>query len=123
MTEKTAPASPAAPPAPLPGLPPRQALTANDVLIRFVWWLIVVAFLCSLYLPGVLFREDKYWLPLFTKWMALALFALSVDPVWGYTGLLSLGQGLYFGIGAYLMAWYLNLRSAAREAQDGVPGV
>src|SRR5947209_1463766 len=123
MTEKTAPAPPAAAPPALSPLPPRPGLTAGSLLYRFAFWLFVVVFLAALYLPGFRFDDDKYWLPLFTKWMALALFALSVDLVWGYTGLLSLGQGLYFGIGAYLMAYYLDFHLYARNAADGVPGV
>src|SRR5437764_1368652 len=48
--------------------------------------------------------------------MALALFALSVDLVWGYTGLLSLGQGLYFGLGVYMVGYSLQLQKAAQLA-------
>ena len=73
-------------------------------------------FIAALFLPALLFADDRYWLPLFSRYMALALFALSVDLVWGYTGLLSLGQGLYFGLGAYMMGYSLKLRSAAAAA-------
>ena len=76
----------------------------------------LVLFIAALFLPALLFGEDRYWLPLFSRYMALALFALSVDLVWGYTGLLSLGQGLYFGLGAYMMGFCLKLRSAAAAA-------
>lgn len=79
-------------------------------------WLGVLAFLSVLFIPGVVLAHDRYWLPLFTRYMALALFAMSVDLIWGYTGLLSLGQGLYFGIGAYCVGYSLKLRSAALEA-------
>ena len=48
--------------------------------------------------------------------MALALFAVSLDLVWGYTGLLSLGHGLYFGMGAYIVGYSLKLQKAAFEA-------
>src|SRR5262245_63803922 len=72
--------------------------------------------LLGLLLPRYLLGDDKYWLPLFTRYMALAIFALSVDLIWGYTGLLSLGQGLYFGLGAYLAGYSLKLRSAAEIA-------
>ncbi len=73
-------------------------------------------FLASLFLPVILFEGDKYWLPLFTRYMALALFALSVDLIWGYTGLLSLGHGLYFGIGMYAVAYSLKLQKALADA-------
>jgi urea transport system permease protein len=76
----------------------------------------VALFLASLFAPGYYFADDRYWLPLLTRYMALALFALSVDLVWGYTGLLSLGQGLYFGLGAYAVGYSLKLQSAALAA-------
>jgi urea transport system permease protein len=75
-------------------------------------------FIAALFVPALLFGDDRYWLPLFSRYMALALFAVSVDLVWGYTGLLSLGQGLYFGLGAYMMGYCLKLRSAAAAADQ-----
>ena len=51
-----------------------------------------------------------------TTLLALALFALSVDLIWGYTGLLTLGQGLYFGMGAYAVGYSLKLQRAAQAA-------
>lgn len=63
--------------------------------------------------PVQYYGHDNYQLPLFTKYLAMAIFALSVDLIWGYTGLLSLGQGLYFGIGAYAMGYSLILQQAA----------
>jgi len=69
-----------------------------------------------LFAPGVVLADDRYWLPLFSRYMALALFAISLDLIWGYTGLLSLGQGLYFGLGAYIIGYSLKLQSAAIEA-------
>jgi len=76
-------------------------------------WLVVVLCVLALWLPAYFFARDLYWLPLFTRYMALAIFALSVDLVWGYTGLLSLGQGLYFGLGVYAVGYCLKLRQAA----------
>jgi urea ABC transporter permease protein UrtC len=62
-------------------------------------------------------RSQQNWLDLFAKFMALAILALSVDLVWGYTGLLSLGQGVFFGIGAYMIAYCLTLHQAAKDAR------
>lgn len=76
----------------------------------------VFVFLAALFLPGLYYANDRYWLPLFTRYMALGLFAISVDLVWGYTGLLSLGQGLYFGLGAYAVGYSLKLQKEAVEA-------
>jgi urea transport system permease protein len=93
---------------PLPGSrPARGAAWLNRAA--------VLVFLAALFLPGWYYAHDKYMLPEFTRYMALALFAMSVDLVWGYTGLLSLGQGLYFGLGAYAVAYSLKLQAAAIE--------
>ncbi len=96
---------------PLPPLPDLQPAPATAWLSRGV----VALFLAALFLPGFYYANDKYMLPEFTRYMALALFAISVDLVWGYTGLLSLGQGLYFGLGAYAVAYSLKLQAAAIE--------
>src|SRR5262249_39328300 len=77
---------------------------------------LTVVFLAALFLPVFVWSDDKYWLPIFTRYMALALFALSVDLIWGFTGLLSLGQGLYFGLGVYAVGYCLKLRQAAQVA-------
>ena len=88
---------------------------------RAVGVALVVLSLLLLFVPSFVFdpgvREDRYWLGLFAKFMALAVLALSVDLVWGYTGLLSLGQGLYFGLGAYMLAYSLTLQQAAAAAK------
>lgn len=43
------------------------------------------------------------------KCMAFAIVAMGLDLIWGYTGILSLGHGLYFALGGYCMAMYLKL--------------
>ena len=83
-------------------------------------WAGMLAFVAVLFVPGLAFADDRYWLPLFTRYVALALFALSVDLVWGYTGLLSLGQGLFWwslalGLGvAFVVALPVNRWLIAR---------
>ena len=84
-----------------------RAMTARDYL-RVICFLL---FLAALFVPG--FHMDPgYRLPKFNRFMALALYALSVDLIWGYTGLLSLGQGLYFGIGGYIVGYSLILQAS-----------
>ena len=78
-------------------------------------------FLLSLLTPPIYYGDDPYRCEQFAKIAALALLALSIDLIWGYTGLLSLGQGLYFGLGAYVMAYSLKLQRAAMD--DGRPFV
>jgi urea transport system permease protein len=93
-------------------------LDGKSLRSRLVGGLLLVLFSAALYLPAYIYGDDRYWLPLFSKFMALALFAMSVDLVWGYTGLLSLGQGLFFGLGAYALGYSLILQRAAIKAAE-----
>jgi urea transport system permease protein len=70
---------------------------------------LIVAVIGSLpYLLG----SDSYILLLTGKFLCFAIFALSIDLIWGFTGILSLGQAVYFGIGAYLVALSLKINYA-----------
>ena len=60
--------------------------------------------------------ESNYRMAQFAKYLALAILALGIDLVWGYTGMLSLGQGLYFGLGAYCVAYCLEMQKVAAAA-------
>jgi urea transport system permease protein len=104
-----------------------SAVTVPGAISMRAYWRLFffVLFLAALYFPALsawLLPEEHdinqyfspgYRLPKFNRFMALALYALSVDLIWGYTGLLSLGQGLYFGIGGYLVGYSLLLQKAA----------
>lgn len=57
---------------------------------------------------------SDYYLNLFGKYLALAILALGMDLLWGYTGILSLGQAIFFGFGAYAMGMYLLLGSSGQ---------
>ena len=50
---------------------------------------------------------DNFTINLWGKYLCFALLAISVDLLWGYTGLLSLGQALFFSLGGYMMGMYL----------------
>ncbi len=78
--------------------------------------MVIFVFLIVLPLLHVLPGEDS-WLKvsnfrinLLGKFLALAIVALGIDFIWGYTGILSLGQGVFFGLGGYCMAMYLLLK-------------
>src|SRR5215218_5816768 len=49
----------------------------------------------------------NYTINLWGKYLCYALLAISVDLLWGYTGLLSLGQALFFSLGGYMLGMYL----------------
>lgn len=55
---------------------------------------------------------------LIARFMCYAIVALGLDMIWGYTGIMSLGHGVYFGLGAYCMAMYLKLAAAGGGIPD-----
>lgn len=55
---------------------------------------------------------DVFRLGLAAKYLSLAFCAVGIVLVWGYGGILSLGQGVFFGLGSYFMAMFLKLESA-----------
>ncbi len=57
---------------------------------------------------------SDYSVTLIGKIMCYAIVALAMDLIWGYTGILSLGHGLFFALGGYAMGMYL-MRSIGRE--------
>jgi urea transport system permease protein len=63
---------------------------------------------------GSAFRLPDYLVPLLGKYVCYALLALSLDLVWGYAGILSLGHGAFFALGGYAMGMYLMRQIGAR---------
>ena len=57
--------------------------------------------------PSSPFHVPTYVLTLLGKYLTYALLALSVDLVWGFCGILSLGHGAFFALGGYMMGMYL----------------
>ena len=55
-----------------------------------------------------------YLVPLLGKYLCYALLALSLDLIWGYAGILSLGHGAFFGLGGYCMGMYLMRQIGTR---------
>ncbi len=56
---------------------------------------------------GSALHVSTYTVTLFGKYLCFALLALSVDVIWGYCGILSLGHGAFFALGGYGMGMYL----------------
>jgi urea transport system permease protein len=75
--------------------------------VRRWWpWILIVA--AALILPVIL---PPFRLNLLGRFLSLGIVALGVDLIWGYTGLLSLGQGIFFALGGYAIAMHLSLNS------------
>jgi urea transport system permease protein len=53
------------------------------------------------------FHISDFYVALIGKIMCYAICALAMDLIWGYTGILSLGHGLFFALGGYMMGMYL----------------
>ena len=56
---------------------------------------------------GSWLHVSNFTINLYGKYLCYAMLAISVDLLWGYTGLLSLGQALFFSLGGYMMGMYL----------------
>src|SRR5258707_220101 len=54
---------------------------------------------------------DAFRLNLVGKYLTYSFVALGLVLCWGYTGILSLGQGVFFGLGGYCMAMFLKLEA------------
>ena len=70
--------------------------------------LLVILPSCNAWLPaGSFFHVSNFSINLYGKYLCYAILAISVDLLWGYTGLLSLGQALFFTLGGYMMGMHL----------------
>jgi urea transport system permease protein len=77
----------------------------------------VIVPIANLLVPvGSAFHLSEYAVQLIAKIMCYAMCALAMDLIWGYTGILSLGHGLFFALGGYAMGMYL-MRQIGREGQ------
>jgi urea transport system permease protein len=70
---------------------------------------VVLPFCNAFFPPGHLLHVSNFTLNLYGKYLTLSVLAVGVDLLWGYTGLLSLGQSLFFALGGYAMGMYLLL--------------
>ena len=104
-------------PPPQPSPPRVQLQPATSFLPAWGWAALIVflllacvaAPLLALAVPrGSSLHLSQYWIGLAGKILCYAIVALAMDLVWGYAGILSLGQGLFFALGGYAMGMYLN---------------
>ncbi len=76
-------------------------MNAPTKLRRAIPAIEIILFVLALLLPFVL---DDFWILFTTRVFILGLMALSFDLVWGYTGIMSFGQALFFGMAGYSTA-------------------
>ena len=82
---------------------------------KLLLWVVIIAAIVAA--PAVL---PVFRLNLLGRFLSLAIVALGIDLIWGFTGLLSLGQGIFFALGGYAAAMYLQLNSSA-GFPNGIP--
>ena len=75
---------------------------------RWLPWVLIVA--AGLILPMVL---PPFRLNLLGRFLSLGIVALGIDLIWGFTGMLSLGQGIFFALGGYAIGMFLSLDNLA----------
>lgn len=99
-------------------LPKRAPLLTKTGWTAFLVALIAVCALApvlNLVVPeSSAFHMSDYAVALVGKIMCYAICALAMDLIWGYTGILSLGHGLFFALGGYAMGMYL-MRQIGRD--------
>jgi urea transport system permease protein len=77
--------------------------------------LAVIVVLLNLAVPvDSQFHLSPYFVALFGKYLCYALLALSIDLIWGFCGILSLGHGAFFALGGYAMGMYLMRQIGTR---------
>jgi urea transport system permease protein len=99
----------------LPAPPAVLTRTGWSAFIVALLVVCAVAPLLNLVVPkDSLFHMSDYAVALVGKIMCYAICALAMDLIWGYTGILSLGHGLFFALGGYAMGMYL-MRQIGRD--------
>jgi urea transport system permease protein len=77
-------------------------------LLGIILAAIILVPIGNLYVPqDNFFHVPTYMVSLLGKYLTFALLALSVDLIWGYCGILSLGHGAFFALGGYAMGMYM----------------
>lgn len=87
---------------------PRFKVKGDTVLITLI----------CVFLASAPFYMSAFRTNMLGKYMCFALIALGIGMIWGQTGILSLGHGVYFGLGAYCMAMHLKLEASGGALPD-----
>jgi urea transport system permease protein len=84
-----------------------------------------LAILAALVFVVMPLAMDAFRLNLVGKYLTYAFVAVGLVLCWGYGGILSLGQGIFFGLGGYCMAMFLKLEASDPEATkiQSTPGI
>ena len=102
-----------------------KRLLLNDrggaIVLALIALMMIIVPISNLVLPASSpLHLSTFTVTLLGKFLCYALLALSVDLIWGYCGILSLGQGAFFSLGGYAMGMYL-MRQIGARGQYGNP--
>src|SRR5438046_7134339 len=99
-------------------MPKREAAALGIAAIV----LVVVLPVCNMLPAGSPLAVSNFTLNLFGKFLTYAILALGLDLLWGYAGVLSLGHGVFFGLGADAMGMHLMLEIGSKSVyQSALP--
>jgi urea transport system permease protein len=84
----------------------KRNISKTELTVATIVALILVVGLPLLNVAGLV---SNFTINLWGKYLCYGLLAISVDLLWGYTGLLSLGQALFFSLGGYMLGMNLML--------------
>jgi urea transport system permease protein len=88
--------------------------SATVFLVLLAAFAIAIPVLNLLMPAGSPLHVSTYLVALFGKYICYAMLALSIDLIWGYAGILSLGHGAFFALGGYAMGMYLMRQIGTR---------
>ena len=92
-----------------------KCIQKNGYHVCFTLIVLILAVMPLLLLGGAVKSTTVLFLG---KCISFAIVAIGLDLIWGYTGILSLGHGLYFCLGAYGMGMYLKLVQTNGQITD-----
>src|SRR5580704_2975706 len=106
-----------------PPAPSRLAALRDWLAYRGFGSFVLLALILLVVMPLML---DVFRLNLVGKYLTYAFVAIGLVMAWGYAGVLSLGQGVFFGLGGYCMAMFLKLEasdpiSTKIQSTPGIP--
>jgi urea transport system permease protein len=95
-------------------LSPNQPATQGRRGLTATPWTGRVLFLLAglVLVAGAPLLLPDFWLGLLAKYLCFAIIAVGIDLAWGYGGMLTLGQGVFFGLGGYSMGLFLKIQDA-----------
>jgi urea transport system permease protein len=84
----------------------KRNISKIELTVAVIIAVLLIVVMPALNAAGVV---SNFTINLWGKYLCYGLLAISVDMLWGYTGLLSLGQALFFSLGGYMLGMHLML--------------